>query len=56
MDKQKETPDIGGAALPKYVDETIANQSTQIDAVSGATRTKEGFVAAVNAALAKAGT
>ncbi len=56
VDKQSESQDIGAMALPTYIDETIANQSTQIDAVSGATRTKEGFAAAVNSALAKAST
>lgn len=54
VDKQSETADIGAAALPKYVDEIIANQSVEIDAVTGATRTKEGFAAAVSNALSKA--
>lgn len=54
IDEQKETPTIGGAALPKYVDAVIANQSTKIDAVSGATQTMKGFTAAVNDALMKA--
>lgn len=52
--EQKETATIGGAALPKYVDAVIANQSTGIDAVSGATQTMKGFTAAVNDALNKA--
>lgn len=54
VDEQKETPTIGGAALPKYVDAVIANQSTKIDAVSGATLTMKGFTDAVNDALKKA--
>ena len=54
VDEQKETETIGGVALPKYVDAVIANQSTKIDTISGATRTMEGFAAAVNDALSKA--
>lgn len=54
VDEHKETADIGGAALPKYVDAVIANQKTEIDAVTGSTRTMEGFIDAVNDALSKA--
>lgn len=55
VDEQNESANIGAMALPTYIDEVIANQSTTIDAVTGATRTKEGFAAAVNDALLKAG-
>lgn len=49
-----ETPGIGGEALPKYVEETIAKQSTDIDVVTGATVTLDGYKAAVADALSKA--
>jgi uncharacterized protein with FMN-binding domain len=55
VDEQNESANIGAMALPTYIEEVITNQSTQIDAVTGATRTKEGFSAAVNDALLKAG-
>ena len=48
-----ETENIGEAALPTYIDAIKANQTTQIDAITGATRTMEGFTEAVNDALAK---
>ena len=51
----KETPTVGGAALPLLVDSVIANQSTQLDGIAGATVTSNAFFAAVNAALEKAG-
>ncbi|WP_018213483.1 FMN-binding protein [Desulfitobacterium hafniense] len=54
VDEQKETETIGGVALPTYIEAVIANQSTGIDAVSGATMTLKGFTDAVNDALAKA--
>ena len=50
-----ETPTIGGEALPKLVDAVLESQSTNIDVVSGATITSEGFIQAVNAALEAAG-
>lgn len=54
VDGHKETATIGGAAFPTYIEAVIANQSTGIDTVSGATLTKKGFTDAVNDALAKA--
>ncbi len=51
-----ETPTVGGAALPQLVEKVIANQSTNIDGVTGATVTSAGFFAAVNEALTEAGT
>ena len=50
-----ETPTVGGVALPKLVDNVLAAQSTKIDAVSGATKTSNGFFTAVNDAISQAG-
>ena len=50
-----ETPTVGGMAIPKLVENVIAAQSTQIDGVSGATMSSNGFFAAVNSALESAG-
>ena len=50
-----ETPTVGGAALPKLVENVIASQSPNIDGVSGATITSGGFFTALNDALTQAG-
>ncbi len=50
-----ETPTVGGAALPKLVENVIAAQSPNIDGVSGATVTSTAFFAALNDALTQAG-
>ena len=50
-----ETPTVGGAALPKLVENVIAAQSPNIDGVSGATITSTGFFTALNDALTQAG-
>ena len=50
-----ETPTVGGAALPGLVEAVLAAQSTNIDVVSGATMTSNGFYKAVNNALESAG-
>ena len=50
----KETPAIGGAALPKLAEQVKAAGSADIDGVSGATITSNGVKAAVAAALAQA--
>ena len=50
----KETPAIGGAALPKLAEQVKAAGSADIDGVSGATMTSNGVKAAVAAALAQA--
>ena len=50
-----ETPTVGGAAIPQLVDDVLAAQSTNIDIVSGATLSSNGFLAAVNEALTEAG-
>lgn len=55
--EQTETEGIGAAALAadKLPQAVVDSQSVQIDAIGGATVTSEAFVAAVTAALAKAG-
>ncbi|MDO5108397.1 MAG: flavocytochrome c [Erysipelotrichaceae bacterium] len=50
-----ETPTVGGAALPKLVENVLAAQSPNIDGVSGATVTSTAFFAALNDALTQAG-
>ncbi len=52
--KEGETPEIGHAALPTLVEEAIAAQSAQVEAVSGATVTSNAFMEAMNTALSKA--
>ena len=54
MLSHNETPGISDPAF-KLADTIIANNSTNVDAVTGATKTSEAFIAAVNDALAKAG-
>lgn len=53
--KQAETPDIGGKALESLPDTVVEAQSTDIDAVSGATVTSTAFCEAVDQAIAQAG-
>ena len=52
--KQAETPDIGGKALESLPDAVVEAQSTDIDAVSGATVTSTAFCEAVDQAIAQA--
>jgi uncharacterized protein with FMN-binding domain len=47
--------EINAQAVPTLVDETLAAQSTQIDMVSGATYTSEGYVTSLQSALDQAG-
>ncbi|MDO5456704.1 MAG: FMN-binding protein, partial [Eubacteriales bacterium] len=51
----KETPDIGGAAIPVLKKAILTNQSADIDGVSGATFTSDAVKTAAAAALAQAG-
>lgn len=51
---QNETPRYCEYALQKVPQEIIKAQSTKVDTVSGATRTSEGVIEAVNDALSKA--
>lgn len=49
-----ETEGLGGKALPEYVKDALAKQSLDLDVVTGATYTLQGFKEAVANALAKA--
>ncbi len=51
---EKETPDIGGKALEKLPEMVVSANSTDIDAVSGATLTTSAFLAAVDNAISQA--
>lgn len=52
--EDEETTTIGGAALPKLVEEAVAANSADIDAVSGATDTSSAFIDAVSQCLEQA--
>ena len=54
-DASKETAQIGGAAAPKLIERILESQSLQVDAISGAARTSEGILGAVEQALFEAG-
>ena len=49
-----ETEGIGAAAIPHYVEQTIAKNGLDIDSVTGATVSLNGYKDAVSRALAKA--
>ena len=51
----KETPDIGGAAIPVLKQAILTNQTPDVDGVSGATFTSDAVRTAAGAALAQAG-
>ena len=51
----KETPDIGGAAIPVLKQAILTNQTADVDGVSGATFTSDAVGTAAGAALAQAG-
>ena len=51
----KETPDVGGAAIPVLKQAILTNQSAEVDSVSGATFTSDAVKTATAAALAQAG-
>lgn len=51
----KETPSVGGGAIDKLTAAILQVQSTQVDGVSGATRSSKGLIEAVNNALKSAG-
>ena len=53
--EQSETEGIGAAALPKLVEDVLANQTVGVDSVAGATVTSEAFKAAMTDALTQAG-
>lgn len=52
--EQKETAEIGGAALEQLPNMVIEAQTTEIDAIAGATKTSNAFFAAVEEAMAQA--
>ena len=51
---QSETEGIGGVALPEYVKQTIETNGLDIEVITGATVTLDGYKEAVNAALSQA--
>lgn len=51
----KETPEVGGAAIPTLKDSILEKQSADIDAVSGATITSTAVKSAASKALSQAG-
>ena len=53
--EHSETEDIAGPAFAELIESVLAAQSTDVDTVSGATMSSEGFLEAVNDALEKAG-
>ena len=53
--EQTETEGVGGAALPTLVDKVLSAQSVNIDGVSGATYTSDGFLTAVREAITASG-
>ncbi|HIT64078.1 MAG TPA: FAD-dependent oxidoreductase [Candidatus Ventrimonas merdavium] len=53
--EQTETENIGGEALPTLVEQALKNQTTAVNAVSGATVTSDGFRAALEDAIKNAG-
>lgn len=52
--EQKETPDLGGKALDELVKQVETKKTGDIDMISGATRTSEGFKQALDQALDQA--
>jgi len=49
-----ETRDIGGKAIDKLISSAVAKNSAEVDTITGATRTSEGFREALKAALEQA--
>ena len=52
--EHKETEKIGGKALEQLIEDAKKNNTADVDSVSGATRTSEGFRAALREALEQA--
>lgn len=52
--QEKETPYLGGKAIPVLTKEMIEKQTTEVDAVSGASTTSAAFKEAVNQAIENA--
>jgi uncharacterized protein with FMN-binding domain len=51
LEEHREDPAIGGAAMEELLDLVLEYNSADLDAVSGATESSAGFLAAVEAAL-----
>ncbi|HHY12583.1 MAG TPA: FMN-binding protein [Firmicutes bacterium] len=49
-----ESPDIGGAAIEKISADVVKAQKAEVDSVSGATATSEGYIQGIKEALSKA--
>jgi fumarate reductase flavoprotein subunit len=54
IDGHREDPLVGGAAMEELLDLVLEYNSADLDAVSGATESSAGFLAAVEAALRSA--
>ncbi|GHT69155.1 hypothetical protein FACS1894110_18090 [Spirochaetia bacterium] len=54
LDEHREDPSVGGAAMEELLDLVLEYNSVDLDAVSGATESSAGFLAAVEAALRSA--
>lgn len=52
--QEKETPYLGGKAIPVLTNEMIEKQTTEVDAISGASTTSAAFKEAVNQAIENA--
>ncbi len=55
LTEQKETPGLGDQAMETLIQQMCENNSSNVDAISGATRSSEGLINAVNEALKAAG-
>ena len=51
---RRQSQEINSVAMPQLVSEAISAQSSQVDAVSGATQTSQAFMQSLSAALAQA--
>ena len=49
--ESREDPAVGGAAMEELADLVLAYNTTEIDAISGATETSRGFLAAIEDAI-----
>ncbi|MCD7893038.1 MAG: FMN-binding protein [Erysipelotrichaceae bacterium] len=49
-----ETPSIGGVAIESMIDSMKTNNTAQVDIITGATKTSNALITAVNEALEKA--
>ncbi len=54
VSSHNETPSIGGIAIESLIDSMKTNNNTQVDTISGATKTSTALISAVNEALNEA--